>query len=460
MSPQTQALTVGSNNTPAFLADATSSIEKMEAYANLLIKSGLVPKHFYELDQWRNPIKDAQGVFKGNTAAVIMTIQHGLELGMSITQSLQQIVPVNGLMSVKGDAAKALIMRSGLCKEWIEEEVGTHGTDAYGLKISSKRTDGQSMTRTFTVQDAKRAGLWIDDNAVAKNEKLRHSPWYKYQSRMLRYRALGFMARDLYGDVLQNMYTEDEARDIEVDNTVMTTSDGMTVSVAEDKSAKTNEAAAETLKTKNPSKKKSDSIKNAGPAPVVYEDAVWVEPESGTRTEENPVEQRPLTKSELDAMTTSECLQLCNNLLGVDVDETPLFVGANKTKRIVGWLKKIILAFQDGTLDNLLETEFKITRSQLVPVRAVENMTIEIPTVDPSTETVDKPKLLDQISEVEEGQEREFEEVLELDRIQKELKIGEGSIMKYISDNSLDYNTREGFFKGASLSHISAAFML
>lgn len=459
MSPTTTALTVGSNNTPAFLADATSSIDKMEAYANLLIKSGLVPKHFYELDQYRNPMKDANGVFKGNTAAVIMTIQHGLELGMSITQSLQQIVPVNGLMSVKGDAAKALIMRSGLCKEWIEDEVGTPGTDTYGYKIVSKRTDGQFKSQSFTVQDAKRAGLWIDDNAVAKNEKLRHSPWYKYQSRMLRYRALGFIARDLYGDVLQNMYTEDEARDIETDNTVTTTADGMTVRVSEDKSAKINEAAADALKDTKPAKGKKKEEKAIAKLEeekrVHFEEAFIVTDEVEAATVETESsftdkEAQVYTKAELDAMDAKDVFQICKDTFPFDIEK--LFEGANKAKRFVGWIKKLVLARQDGSLEQLLKTEFKISLADLLETKS------EPVKGEPKADTIEGD--LFPIPDFGEDGKRAFEDYLSIHNLAKERNVTKEMIMGYVKENGLEFNTYEGFYEGASAEHIRAALGL
>lgn len=454
MTDQKQALSVSQHNTPSFLADATSSLEKMEAYANMLIKSGLVPKHFYELDQYRNPQKDAQGNFKGNTAAVIMTIQHGLELGMSITQSLQQIVPVNGLMSLRGDAAKALIMRSNLCKEWKEEEVGTHGTDSFGIKITSVRTDGQTISRTFTVQDAKRAGLWIDDAAVAKNDKLRHSPWHKYQSRMLRYRALGFISRDLYGDVLQNMYTEDEARDIGEDNTTFVTQDGITARIDESRPSKLNEDAKGALSGGSTAAKPA---KRSTPKPEpkkeeLFEEAKVVETETVPTPAAETLPPPPssgivYTKAHLDEKSATELLKMVNEMLNINADEF-LFAGERKSKRLIGWLRRIILANQDGTLDELLQKEFNISRADLYPSPQPE-IKQEEPVAGEVTETI--------FSEPGEGG-RTFGELMEIDKKRAELGVENQSILDFIAEQQLEYESLEAFYRNAPAQTIQVAF--
>lgn len=362
---------VQGTSTPAFIANATQSLEAMTAYADMLIQSGLVPKHFYETDQYRNPVKDANGKFKGNTAAVIMTIQYGLEVGMSITQSLQQIVPVNGLMSIKGDGAKALIMRSGKCKEWIEEEVGAWPNDDFGYKITSTRIDGQKTSSTFTIADAKRAGLWIDDAMVQKEAKFKHSPWYKYQKRMLRYRALGFLSRDLYGDVLQNLYTEEEARDIEVDNTVMVLDNGMTVKTATYETTKgqaLNQAAALAADMSQPIAPAPEApkpVKKAAKKGVVEPVTPIEEPQEAVVVESMPATPVKHTFESLAGLSGIELLQVLDQLLGANSQQR--YFDANPEKRTARVIKEMIIACQDGMLDKVESKYFPDLNVQSAP---------------------------------------------------------------------------------------------
>jgi len=54
----------------------------------------------------------------------------------------------------------------------------------------------------FSVEDAKRAGLWG-----------KQGPWQAYPKRMLQMRARGFALRDAYPDVLKGLISTEEAQD-------------------------------------------------------------------------------------------------------------------------------------------------------------------------------------------------------------------------------------------------------
>lgn len=217
---------------PQFMADAVSSLEKMQSYAQLLASSELLPKHFYMLDAYKKPIRDKDGKMVGNIPAIIMTIQHGIEIGMSVSSAIQQIIPINGVMSIKGDGAMALIQNSGLCVSWVETESGSIEKEDYEVTIKAKRSNGIERTVTFSVEDAKRLGLWITKEMLSKNENLRHGSWWKVPKRMIRYRALGFISRDLFPEVIHGMYTEEEARDF-TPITEIKTSDGLDINISD-----------------------------------------------------------------------------------------------------------------------------------------------------------------------------------------------------------------------------------
>lgn len=221
-----QLQTTTQSNVPAFVAEKLATLAGALEYAQMLCKSKILPAHFYE--------KDANGkpdFAKPKPESVVVVLQYGSEIGMSNMQAIQQLVPVNNLVSIKGDGAKALIMGSGKVQSWKEEEIGQAGTDTWGFQITCQRKDtGELSTSTFRVSDAKRAGLWIDEAAITRNAGLRHSPWSKFPRRMLRYRALGFIARDMFSDVLQGVHIEEEIDNtINVDAKVVTTETGMTI---------------------------------------------------------------------------------------------------------------------------------------------------------------------------------------------------------------------------------------
>ena len=102
-----------------------------------------------------------------------------------------------------GDAALALIRASGLLEEYQPFEVGTPGKDDWGVSVTVRRRGFQAATETFTVADAKAAGLWK-----------KQGPWSQYPKRMLMFRARAFILRDQFGDVLKGIAMGEEVQDI------------------------------------------------------------------------------------------------------------------------------------------------------------------------------------------------------------------------------------------------------
>ena len=66
----------------------------------------------------------------------------------------------------------------------------------------AKRKGRKPVTARFSVEDAKRAGLWG-----------KQGPWSAYPKRMMQMRARGFALRDAFPDVLKGMITVEEAQD-------------------------------------------------------------------------------------------------------------------------------------------------------------------------------------------------------------------------------------------------------
>jgi hypothetical protein len=77
----------------------------------------------------------------------------------------------------------------------------------------AKRRGRKPVTAKFSVDDAKRAGLWG-----------KQGPWTQYPKRMLQMRARGFALRDAFPDVLKGLITSEEAMDFPVDKPAYTAS--------------------------------------------------------------------------------------------------------------------------------------------------------------------------------------------------------------------------------------------
>lgn len=212
---------VATTGAGTFLDTAIQNLEEMKVAAQMILDSKLAPDHFYEKDEKGKP-----DYTKGNVASVILVCTHGHDLGLKPLVALQHVIPVNGLLSIKGDAAKTLIFKSGKLEpgSWKESRSGSLADGTLEISITAKRIDTQeTMTRTFGVVHAKRAGLWVDESKIrgAEGWKWQKSAWYKYPERMITYRALGFLARDLFPDVLSGSYTTEEAYDMPVDTEIV-----------------------------------------------------------------------------------------------------------------------------------------------------------------------------------------------------------------------------------------------
>lgn len=161
------------NLTPQTLDDALR-------FAELLCKSSIVPKDY-----------------QGNAGNVLVAMQWGMELGLQPLQAMQSIAVINGRPSIWGDAMIALVRASGLL-ESMREDIGENQCVCY-----VKRKGEPEQSRTFTVDDAKKAGLWG-----------KQGPWQTAPKRMLQMRARAFALRDIFPDVLRGMYVGEEAQDL------------------------------------------------------------------------------------------------------------------------------------------------------------------------------------------------------------------------------------------------------
>jgi hypothetical protein len=131
----------------------------------------------------------------------MIAIMRGLEIGLTPFQALDRIAVVNGRPTIFGDGAIALVRGSGTC-EFIRETVTGEGDSLKATCIAKRKGETEAITGTFSVADAKKAGLWG-----------KSGPWQQYPARMLQMRARGFCLRDGFADVLGGLYLREEIED-------------------------------------------------------------------------------------------------------------------------------------------------------------------------------------------------------------------------------------------------------
>ena len=139
--------------------------------------------------------------FRGKEADVLVAMMWSNELGVTIMQGIQNIAVINGKPSIYGDLAVGLVWASGLCEDF-KEYIEGKGDERVAFCTSKRKGTKSEQTRTFSVADAKAAGLWH-----------KKGPWTQYPNRMLQMRARGFLLRDLYADVMKGLITREEAQD-------------------------------------------------------------------------------------------------------------------------------------------------------------------------------------------------------------------------------------------------------
>jgi RecT family len=161
-----------------------SSIAELDIFSQRAASSGMVPPQY-----------------AGKPGAIFIAVQYGSELGLSPMQSLTCIAVVNNRATIFGDAMPGLVRQSPVCediKEWFEGE-----GDSLTAWCEAKRRGASPVRQSFSVSDAKKAGLWG-----------KAGPWTQYPKRMLQWRSRSWALRDAFPDVLRGLIAYEEAIDI------------------------------------------------------------------------------------------------------------------------------------------------------------------------------------------------------------------------------------------------------
>jgi hypothetical protein len=166
---------------------ALHNIDEAWRFCDAIQKSGVAPKGM------------------NDTAKIFAVVQAGAELGLTPFRALSNMKIINGRVGPMGSLAKALVRSARVLAPgtgFKEDFVGEEDTDEWAARIVTLR-DGESKEyiTTFSVKDAKLAGLW-----GKRGREGAPTPWVTYPKRMLMWRAIGFHMDDYYSDVLMGMH--------------------------------------------------------------------------------------------------------------------------------------------------------------------------------------------------------------------------------------------------------------
>lgn len=144
--PQTQALAPRAEVRIGEQGVQLRSLEEALRFAKAVVASGIAPRG-------------------DNEAAVFVKLQAGAELGLPPMRALASLVVVNGRLSLMGEALLALIRASGRARVSVYNE--GEGDARAGVFDFERLDTGEKGKVTFSVADAKRAGLWTKKTNTA-----------------------------------------------------------------------------------------------------------------------------------------------------------------------------------------------------------------------------------------------------------------------------------------------------
>lgn len=172
-----------------------SCLEHYARLARMYLKAGVVPDtHTRNRDE------------EQRISCVMVILMAADAIKMPHIQALAFMQVINNRVALWGDALPGLVRSSGKCHELTDVWEGT-GDEMRCISTGGRyRTDKtvETCVRTFSVADAKKAGLWG-----------KSGPWSNMPKRMLQMRARAFVVRDLWPDVLLGMGVVEELQDNE-----------------------------------------------------------------------------------------------------------------------------------------------------------------------------------------------------------------------------------------------------
>ena len=199
------------------------TITEVQTFCKMLAATDFVPK-----------------AFRAKPDSIMVVGAMGARLGVDVFSAMAGIADINGKPSVYGDLMLAVCMNHPQFEDCIETHEGTPYEDTFRAVCTVKRKGRAPVVRSFSVLEAKEAGLWKKEG-----------PWSKTPQRMLSMRARAFALRDTFADGLAGFHSveefEGEPRDVTASATIHDDpKEGKTRKTRADKEPAAIEAKAET----------------------------------------------------------------------------------------------------------------------------------------------------------------------------------------------------------------------
>lgn len=160
-------------------------------------------------------------MYRGQSGKIFFAAQLGARLKLNPSESIARIMVVNGVPSIWGDFMFALIRASGKMEshdEWYEiDGVRVKGDDFNIVELEKagkrvvafvavKRTGEPEYVKSYSIEDAKIAGLWGKKDS-----------WIKSPKEMMMWRPRSFVGRRKFQDVLMGFDTVEVSRDYSIE---------------------------------------------------------------------------------------------------------------------------------------------------------------------------------------------------------------------------------------------------
>jgi len=157
------------------------NINQAYRLANALARSGLIP----------SPLR-------GKPDDILVVLISGRELGIPPMQSLRHLYVIEGRISMSAQMVLGRVLKSGQCEYFTVYE----STPKIARAKTKRRGSPDEVSLDFSMEDAMAMNLANRDN------------WKKQPKVMLRWRVVTALARLVYPDIVEGIYSEDEAEDI------------------------------------------------------------------------------------------------------------------------------------------------------------------------------------------------------------------------------------------------------